>query len=62
MVQPQRAQMTIRRMCFACWLAKAIDIHSEYVKIIAFSLQQWLQERASMLRCTYDACLVLVLA
>jgi len=35
----------------------ALDTHSEYVKIIAFPQQQWLLERASMLRYTYIAVL-----
>jgi hypothetical protein len=43
----------IRRMRFACWMAKATDIQSEYAILIAFSWQQWLRERASMLRDTY---------
>ena len=30
----------------------------EYVMLIAFPLQQWLDERASMLHYTYIACLV----
>jgi hypothetical protein len=33
-------------MLFACWIAKATDIHSEYVILIAFPQQQWLSERA----------------
>jgi hypothetical protein len=33
---------TIWRMRIACWITKATDIHSEYVIIIAFTLQQWL--------------------
>jgi len=32
--------------------------HSEYVIITAFPLQQWLQERASMIRYTFIAYLV----
>ena len=36
------------RMCIARWLPKANDIHSEYT-LIAFPLQQTLDERASML-------------
>ena len=40
----------IRRMRFACWITKATDGHSEYVILIAFAPQQWLRERASMLR------------
>jgi hypothetical protein len=41
---------TIRRMRFAWWITKATDTHSEYVILIAFPRQQWLCERASMLR------------
>jgi len=49
----------IRRIGFAYWIPKATNTHSEYVMLIAFPLQQWLHERASMLRCTYIASLVL---
>jgi hypothetical protein len=48
----------IRRMRIACWITKATDIHSEYIIYTAFARQQWLHERASMLRYTYSACLV----
>jgi hypothetical protein len=34
------------------------NTHSEYVTFIIFPLQQWLHERASMLRYTYTACLL----
>jgi hypothetical protein len=34
---------------FACWITKATDTHSEYVILVAFPLQQWLRERASVL-------------
>jgi hypothetical protein len=37
-------------MRFACWITKATDTHSEYVILIAFPLQQWLRERASVSR------------
>ena len=47
-VPPDRSQMM--RMYIACWITKATDTHSEYVILIAFPLQQWLRERASMLR------------
>ena len=53
--------MTILRMCIACWIPKATNTHSGCVILIAFPLQQWLQERASMLRYTYSACLVFLL-
>jgi hypothetical protein len=45
----------IRRMRIACWIPKATNTHSEYVILIAFPPQQWLHERASMLRYTYIA-------
>jgi hypothetical protein len=48
----------IRRMRFACYKTKATDTHSKYVIFIAFPLQQWLSERASMLHYTYIDCLV----
>ena len=34
----------------ASWITKATDAHSEHVILIAFPWQQWLRERASMLR------------
>jgi hypothetical protein len=40
----------IRRMRIACQITKATDTHSEYLILIAFRQQQWLRERASMLR------------
>ena len=40
----------IRRMRIAGWITKATDTHSECVILIAFSQQQWLRERASILR------------
>jgi len=48
MVEPEAPQMIIWRMRIACWLTKAKDTHSEYVILIAFPLQHWLHERASM--------------
>jgi hypothetical protein len=48
----------IRCMRFAYWITKATDTSSEYVIFTAFPRQQWLHERASMLRYTYTACLV----
>jgi len=57
-VQPGRPQVTIWRMCIACWIPKAIKTHSEYIILIAFQLQQWLHKRISMLQYTYIAYLV----
>jgi len=42
----------IRCMRIACWISKATDTHLEYVVLIAFLPQQWLHERASILRYT----------
>jgi len=50
--------MTLWRMRIACWMPKAANTHSYYVILIGFPLQQWLHERASVLRYTYIACLV----
>jgi hypothetical protein len=48
----------IRRMRTAWWIPKAIDTHSPYVILIAIPLQQWLKERASLLRYKHIACLI----
>ena len=48
---------TIRCMRIACWIPKATNTHLEYVIFIAFPLQQWLHERASLLRYTYVHCM-----
>jgi hypothetical protein len=56
-VETDWPQMTIWRMRIACWVTEATDTHSEYVILIAFSRQQWLHERAPMLRYMYIACL-----
>ena len=45
----------IRYIRIACWIIKATNTHSEYVILVAFPLQQWLRERVSMLRYTYNA-------
>jgi hypothetical protein len=47
-VQPGRAQMIIWRMRIACWIPKVTNAHSEYDILIAFPIQQWLYEHASM--------------
>jgi len=59
--EPDRSQLTIWRMCVACWIPKATDTHTEYVILIAFPLQQWLNKRASMLRYTYIDCLAVLM-
>jgi len=47
-VEPDGPHITIRRMRTARCIPKATNTHSEYVPLIAFPLQQWLLERASM--------------
>jgi hypothetical protein len=37
MVESGGPQMTVRRMCFACWIPKAKNSNSEYVILIAFA-------------------------
>jgi hypothetical protein len=56
LVEPGRSQMKTRCMHIACWISKAANTHSEYVIFIAFPLQQWLNESASVLRYMYIAC------
>ena len=48
----------IGHMLIACWIPKCTNLHSEYVIIIAFTLEQWLHQRASVLPHAYFACLV----
>ena len=57
--EPGRPQMTIWRMRIACCITKATNTRTGCVKLTAFPLQHWLYERASMLRYTHIACLVL---
>ena len=49
----------LQRMRIAYCIPKATDMHSEYVTFNVFPLQQLLNERASMLRYTYIACIFL---
>jgi len=54
------ADNIIRRMRLSCSIPNIINTHPEYVTLIAFLPEQWLHERASMLRHTYSASLVSV--
>jgi len=56
MIETNSPQTTIWRIRIACWIPKATDTHSEYVIFIVIPLQQWLYERASLLR-LYVHCL-----
>ena len=57
-VQPNRSYVTTFCMHIAYLVPKATNTHSEYVTRTDFPLQQWLKERACVLRYTYIACLV----
>jgi hypothetical protein len=57
-VEPDKPQMKIWRMRFACWIAKATNTHSEYVILFPFTRHQWLRERVLLLRYTCIDCLV----
>ena len=57
-VEPGTSQMAIRCARVSCWVTKHTATHSQYVILIAFSLQQWWHERAWMLRYTHIASLV----
>jgi hypothetical protein len=48
--------MKILRMLSACWMTKTADTHSKCIKRIVFSREQWLRERALILR-LYEHCL-----
>jgi hypothetical protein len=47
------------RMRFACCITEATNTLSEYVILIAFPRQRWLRQRATFLRYTFSACLVI---
>jgi len=51
--EPGTSQLTIWRMLIACWMPKTTNIHSEYVTLLAFPLQQPPQEHASILCYTH---------
>ena len=53
-------QTTYDSMRIARWITKATYTHSEYLILKTFLRQEWLHGRASVLRCTYIACLIFV--
>jgi len=55
-VERGRPHMTIWRMHIVCWTPK--NTHTHNSNIVAFPLQQWLQERTTVLCYTIIACLV----
>jgi len=52
-VEPERSQVKIWRMRITCWIPRATITHKESVILIDCLLQQWLHERATMLRYMY---------
>jgi hypothetical protein len=57
-VEQGSLQMIIWRMRTACCVPTATNAHTFCVILFAIPLQQWLNERVSMLRCTYISRLV----
>ena len=55
-----RDKNIILRMRISCWVLMSTNTHSQYVTLIAFPLQQWVHERASLLRYTYSTLPVLL--
>jgi len=58
-VEPGRPQITIWRRRTARWIHKATNTHSEYVTLIAFALQRWLEKRTLRVTLQFTACLQL---
>jgi len=58
-VELGRPQLTIWRTRFVFWIPKATNTHI-MCNIINFPLKHWLHERASLLRYTFFACLVVL--
>ena len=50
--------MAVWRMRISCCILKATNTHIQYVTFTAFPLQQWLQERTSLMVYPYVVCLV----
>jgi hypothetical protein len=57
-IEPRRPQMTIWRMRISSKITKATYSKSECETFVVFPRQQWLYERAAMLRHKYSDCLV----
>jgi len=52
-VVQDRPQISIWHMRIACCIPKATNTHLQYVILIVFPLQQWLQDHDSVLRYMY---------
>jgi len=53
MVKPDRPQMAIYHIHFACYITNVTHTHAEYMILFAFPQQQWLCKCASLLCYTY---------
>jgi hypothetical protein len=51
-VEGSRPQLTIWLIRIACWITQATNAHIDRAILITIPLQQWLHERASILRYT----------
>jgi hypothetical protein len=60
-VEPDMPPVTIWRKLIGCWIPKARNTDAEFVIRTAFRLQQWLRERALLVRYAYIARLVLII-
>jgi len=58
-VEPDRPQMRIWRMLIACWIFKATNTHSEFVRLLTFPLLHWFHEGAPALSYVYIGCFVI---
>jgi len=56
MLRLDMPHMIILPMRNVCFIHKATNTPSEYVILIAISMQQWFQESAAMLRYAYVVC------
>jgi len=56
MVEMDKPQIIMWHLPIVCWITKDTDTHSEYVILIAFTLQQWLHECASISSYKHIAC------
>ena len=57
-IEPDRSQLTMWPMSFACCKVKATDTHSEYVILIAFPRYQLFPQYFAVRTVKYIACLV----
>jgi hypothetical protein len=57
-VDPDRPQMTIWRMCFACWITKATNARSEYETLIFHRNSGYANALSATLRLHYPSCFV----